>query len=636
MVINDDQERGVREEDAIQRTGAWLHRFADQLVEQRQAVSQCLERLGWSSQALQRPLRDVPLPADARWEKLWEWIQEKLMEDDDGRGGAGPRPGTERLIIFTEYKHSLDYLMERLRRVHLESPQVESLFGGASSEQREKIKTAFNDPRHPLRILVGTDTVSEGISLQMTCRYVIHQEIPWNPMRLEQRNGRVDRHGQVRDVYAYHFTSNDEADLQFMAAVVTKVNQARNDLGSVGQVIDSSVTENFTRQSLSLAELDERVQEARDDPQEEIDLRTRDTGDMAACWRARQRLSATEMDLGLSSKHAAQLLMQAVEYEEGRVEPVENGRAYRFTKIPATWKKLVKETIERPNGIPKLVFDPAYFVDGRFFKPRPDAELLRLSHPLMQRAIGVLRRQMWNSECLTRWTLYGCSLPSAGRDIMLLHLLLEVTNKFHETAHQEVILLPFELHGPKLQKLEDEYWGQIQYLPRHGLSRPELEHWVPSVREYWSDHRRLIRSLIEKMREEKIQEFERIMQERGRQEVEEETKIFANRLKELEKQKQPPHLRRLQREIEQLEKKLRQRTLFAEYRQEELLQEQHLLELQWEKDATDHLERMKTHVTQEQERVLKQVLPKRYALANVDIQPLAIEYLVHAAGKERG
>ena len=137
----------------------------------------------------------------------------------------------ERLILFTEYKHTLDYLMERLRRAGLERPQVESLFGGASSEQRERIKDAFNDPSSPLRILVGTDTVSEGISLQITCRYVVHLEIPWNPMRLEQRNGRVDRHGQERDVYAFHFTSDDEADLQFMARVVEKVNPARSDLG---------------------------------------------------------------------------------------------------------------------------------------------------------------------------------------------------------------------------------------------------------------------------------------------------------------------------------------------------------------------------------------------------------------------
>src|SRR5437660_11876967 len=256
----------------------------------------------------------------------------------------------ERLILFTEYKHTLDYLMERLQREGLVKPQVECLYGGASGEQREAIKDAFNDPRHPLRILVGTDTVSEGISLQISCRYVVHQEIPWNPMRLEQRNGRVDRHGQERDVYVFHFTSDDEADLQFMARVVEKVNQARSDLGSVGQVIDSTILKHFTHGTLSNQALEEYIQAAQQHPQEAEDLRTRDKGSMAQSIRAMQRLTETEMALGLSPEHAAQLLMQAVAHEQGEMIEAEGGRAYRFRKVPSTWKKLVKETIERQNG----------------------------------------------------------------------------------------------------------------------------------------------------------------------------------------------------------------------------------------------------------------------------------------------
>src|SRR5260370_3546387 len=140
--INDDQERSLREEDAIKQTGAWLRRYADQLTIERQGVSSCLEQLGWSTHTLQQPLSDVSLPPDAKWEHLWQWINDNL------------KPGTrlrsdERLIIFTEYKHTLDYLMERLRRGGIASPQVESLYGGPSTAQRERFQDAFNDPRHP-------------------------------------------------------------------------------------------------------------------------------------------------------------------------------------------------------------------------------------------------------------------------------------------------------------------------------------------------------------------------------------------------------------------------------------------------------------------------------------------------------
>src|SRR5260221_6618650 len=216
--------------------------------------------------------------------------------------------------------------MESLGRGRNGQSKGERFEGRGFSAQRERIKDAFNDPRDPLRILIGTDTVSEGISLQITCRYVVHLEIPWNPMRLEQRNGRVDRHGQERDVYAFHFTSDDEADLHFMARVVEKVNQARSDLGSVGQVIDSAILQHFTQGTLSDDALEARIQAAQQHPQEEGDLRTLDRGSLEQSIRAMQRLTETEIGLDLSPEHAAHLLMQAVAHEQGELIEAEGGR----------------------------------------------------------------------------------------------------------------------------------------------------------------------------------------------------------------------------------------------------------------------------------------------------------------------
>lgn len=635
MAMNDDQERSLREEDAIKQTGAWLRRYAEPLENERQAVSTCLEQLGWSVQALRQPLGAILLPPDAKWERLLQWINANLKHGNTLRND-------ERLILFTEYKHTLDYIMERLRRAGLERPQVESLFGGASSEQRERIKDAFNDPSSPLRILVGTDTVSEGISLQITCRYVVHLEIPWNPMRLEQRNGRVDRHGQERDVYAFHFTSDDEADLQFMARVVEKVNQARSDLGSVGQVIDSAILQHFTYGTLSDQALEACIQVARQHPQEEEDLRTRDRGSMAQSIRAMQRLTETEMALDLTPEHAAHVLKQAVAHEQGELIEVEAGEAYRFRKVPPTWKKLVKETIERQSGslvgLPKLVFDPAYFEERhgarRIYKPRNDAELIRLGHPLMQRAIGVLRRRMWDGKGMTRWTLEGCLLLASLKEALLLHMLLEVTNEFREVAHQEVIHLPFEVRGYHLHPLEQDLWARLEPLPRTPLPQQELTTWTETVRDQWHEHARQIRALIAGRRDQYRQEFAQRMRQRLQEEVRAEKANFQERLKELEKQKQPRYLEALQQEIEKQHKRLLQPALFTEIQQEH---QQRLQQLEWDLAHT-YIERMKTLVLGEQKRILEQVLPRRYALATIDLQPLAIEYIVRStgnAGKEQ-
>jgi superfamily II DNA/RNA helicase len=86
--------------------------------------------------------------------------------------------------------------------------RLEMIYGGMPNDQRERFKAAFQT--HPkesaVRILLATDAASEGVNLQNHCSRLIHFEIPWNPTRMEQRNGRVDRHGQrACEVDIYHF-----------------------------------------------------------------------------------------------------------------------------------------------------------------------------------------------------------------------------------------------------------------------------------------------------------------------------------------------------------------------------------------------------------------------------------------------
>jgi len=105
----------------------------------------------------------------------------------------------------------------------------------------------------PARVLLATDAASEGISLQRHCHLLAHAEIPWNPNRLEQRNGRIDRHGQLApEVLVHHCVSAGwetasrgslEGDLDFLARVVVKVQQIREDLGSAGPVIAAQIEE---------------------------------------------------------------------------------------------------------------------------------------------------------------------------------------------------------------------------------------------------------------------------------------------------------------------------------------------------------------------------------------------------------
>ena len=92
-----------------------------------------------------------------------------------------------------------------------------------SADEFEAVKGEFEDPTAAVRLLLATDAASEGINMQESCRWVIHYDIPWSPSKLLQRNGRVSRYGQDRDVSIYYFRCDQEEDMNFLSYVAEKV-----------------------------------------------------------------------------------------------------------------------------------------------------------------------------------------------------------------------------------------------------------------------------------------------------------------------------------------------------------------------------------------------------------------------------
>ncbi len=160
------------------------------------------------------------------------------------------RPGgtwnDERVIVFTEYRDTQKWLQDLLVRHGFGAERVALLYGGMDTDERERIKAEFQAPpdRSPVRILLATDAASEGIDLQLHCHRMVHVEIPFSPTRLEQRNGRIDRHGQPSPVVEiHHFVGEGcetrearlaRGDLEFLWRIAQKVEQIRDDLGTRG------------------------------------------------------------------------------------------------------------------------------------------------------------------------------------------------------------------------------------------------------------------------------------------------------------------------------------------------------------------------------------------------------------------
>ncbi len=142
--------------------------------------------------------------SDAKAAALVDWLKQHIRPN--GVWSA------ERVIIFTEYRATQNWLQTILVAHGLAGgDRLLTLNGSTGSQKSAKaVKAAFQyDPAlSPVRILLTTDAASEGIDLQNHCSRLIHNEIPWNPNRMEQRNGRIDRHGQrAKEVNIYHFVA---------------------------------------------------------------------------------------------------------------------------------------------------------------------------------------------------------------------------------------------------------------------------------------------------------------------------------------------------------------------------------------------------------------------------------------------
>jgi hypothetical protein len=119
-------------------------------------------------------------------------------------------------IVFTEYRDTLGRLHEAMSRTGRASLV---LHGGLTAAERVAVQRAFNDGNH---VLLATDAAAEGLNLHGRCRLVIHFELPWTPIRMEQRAGRVDRIGQRRTVHEIGLVANDTAERLVLVPLIRK------------------------------------------------------------------------------------------------------------------------------------------------------------------------------------------------------------------------------------------------------------------------------------------------------------------------------------------------------------------------------------------------------------------------------
>ena len=171
------------EDDATARSG----KIQAELTDTSEQEISLLKRMeAWAARYENAP--------DAKAKELITYLKAVCLPD-------GRHWTNERVVVFTEYRDTQIWLKDLLAQEGMAGDQVQLLFGGMEQRRREQLRLAFQEPpdQNPVRILLATDAASEGIDLHEHCHRLVNYDIPFNPNKLEQRIGRIDRYGQPAD-----------------------------------------------------------------------------------------------------------------------------------------------------------------------------------------------------------------------------------------------------------------------------------------------------------------------------------------------------------------------------------------------------------------------------------------------------
>ena len=471
--------------------------------------------------------------ADSKAKALIDWLNETIKP-----GGTW---SNERVIIFTEYRATQNWLKDLLAAHGLaRGERLLTLYGGMDSEDRERIKAAFqHDPKESsVRILLATDAASEGIDLQRHCHRLIHYEIPWNPNRMEQRNGRVDRHGQKHDVLIYHFvakgyregsTGKDlkagdlEADLEFLMTAVNKVETIREDLGKVGPVIAQQVEEAMLGRcrTLDTAQAEKEAEPIRKLLKFERNLQEQ-------VRRLRERLDESRRELRLSPENVQAVVETALHLTRKPAliparakgiwpDPAGQRKScpvFRLPPFTGSWASCSEGLAHPHTGETRpIVFD------HQLAEGRDDVVIAHVNHKLVQMCLGVLRAEVWAPEGRRRMRRFAARVvPNHALEepALIAHGRLVVIGGDSHRLHEEVISAGGLLREGRFSRMNV---GQVQRALAAATNREPSDKAKEHLQEIWTKVASSVELALEARMKDRVGGLEKFLSDRADKEV---------------------------------------------------------------------------------------------------------------------
>ncbi len=372
--------------------------YAEQVVDQASAAETipeleaeilCLKDLEYQA------LRVVESGNDKKWEELSCLLQDKpemFMANGHRR----------KLIIFTEHKDTLNYLVSRIGDMLGNTKAVRTISGSTNRDERRKIQEEFrNDPE--VVVLIATDAAGEGVNLQ-NANLMVNYDLPWNPNRLEQRFGRIHRIGQIEVCHLWNLVANETREGAVFQKLFEKIEIEKKALG--GKVFDV-LGEAFD--NVSLKDLLVDAIRYGDAPETKARMNKVIEGalDTKHLKEILKRNALVEHHIGLEELYAVKEEMEKAEARKlqpyfiraffteafatlgGEARSRETGR-FEVRHVPAAIRE--RDRIIGETRTPVLRKYERICFEKEYVRPpgKPMADLIHPSHPLMHAATDLV------------------------------------------------------------------------------------------------------------------------------------------------------------------------------------------------------------------------------------------------------
>ena len=336
----------------------------------------------------------LALGKEAKLEALASCLERgEFAELKDGRG---------KLLIFTEHKDTLNYLLKNLKDWGFTTTQIH---GGMSPQERRERQIEF---QRDAQICVATEAAGEGINLQF-CHLMINYDMPWNPMRLEQRMGRIHRIGQTNDVYVFNFAATNTVEGQIVSRLMHKLEEIRGTLGDrvfdvIGELLklnDVNLEEMIREAAYNPGELDDYLDEIERIDAKRLQEYEQATGvalaksnvDLARVrgedWRSQERR--------LMPEYVEGFFLRGSDLTGLQVEPRADG-LWRSEHVPQIFRSDDLAAVKRFGRPDQRYLKYTFRKDLARQSTNLDSDLVSPGHPLFASVDEVLNERVVNAK----------------------------------------------------------------------------------------------------------------------------------------------------------------------------------------------------------------------------------------------